>query len=486
MNINKKAVDMTNGPLFKNIIVYTLPIIITGLLQLLFNAADLAVVGHYCGDTPLAAVGSTGSLINLIVNLFMGLSVGVGVAVAQGLGAKNDTAVKRTVHTAIPSALVGGVLLTVIGIFGARQFLTWMKTPAEVLDLSTLYMQIYFAGIIPILVFNFGAAILRAAGDTKSPLIYLTTAGVMNVFLNVFFVLVFKMDVDGVALATTLTQTYAAVMVIRALIKREDACRLVLKELKFHKEELIKIAKIGLPAGLQGTVFSISNVIIQSSINSFGKIAMSGNAAASSIEGFVYVSMNAFYQTAMNFIGQNVGAKKYHRINKILAYCLILVAGVGITLGLAAFALGRPLLSIYTDSAEAINYGILRMSFIALTYFACGMMDVMTGAIRGMGSSLIPMFISVIGVCGVRIGWIYTVFHNPAYHNLESLYVSYPISWIATFLVQLLCFVIVKRRLFGHKTYDNPVPPLRVPVSVRTVTSLKGGKFIRLNNKKSG
>ncbi len=447
MRIKHYSVDMCDGPIFKNIIVYTVPVILTGVLQLLFNSADLIVIGQYCGDLPFAAVGSTGSLINLIVNLFMGLSVGVGVVVAQGLGAKDRDTVSKAVHTAIPAAIAGGIALTVIGISFAGIFLRWMDTPSEVLPLATLYMRIYFAGIIPILIFNFGAAILRAAGDTKSPLIYLTAAGLLNVLLNVVFVLCFDMDVDGVALATTITQTLAAVLVVRALIRRNDACKLSLKLLKFHKDQLLRITRIGLPAGIQGTIFAISNVIVQSSINAFGTVVLAGNTAAANIEGFVYVSMNAFHQTAMNFIGQNVGAKKTERINPILRNCLTLVAVTGLVLGLSAFILARPLLSIYTDSADSINYGVTRMSFISALYFCCGMMDVMTGAIRGMGSSIVPMIVTIIGVCGVRITWIYTVFQSPQFHTLETLYLSYPVSWIATFLVQIIFFIAVKRRL---------------------------------------
>ncbi|NCA67616.1 MAG: MATE family efflux transporter [Clostridia bacterium] len=448
MRINRNSVDMCDGPLLKNIIIYTVPIILTGVLQLLFNTADLAIVGQYCGENPLSAVGATGSLINLIVNLFMGLSVGVGVVVAQGLGAKDVNTVRKTVHTAIPAALVGGVVLTIVGVFGAKLFLTWMDTPDEVLSLAALYMRIYFTGIIPILVFNFGASILRAAGDTKSPLIYLSSAGVLNVALNLVFVLCFGMDVDGVALATTITQTLAAILVVRALMKRDDACRLSLKDLKFHKRELIRIIKIGLPAGIQGTIFAVSNVIIQSSINSFGQVVLPGNTAAANIEGFVYVSMNAFHHTAMNFIGQNVGARKPERINKILLNCLLLVAGTGFILGISGFIFARPLLSIYvSDSAAAISYGITRMSYISALYFTCGMMDVMTGAIRGMGSSVAPMIVTIIGVCGVRITWIFTIFKIPQFHSLETLYVSYPVSWIATFLVQIVFFIVIKRRL---------------------------------------
>lgn len=440
--------DMCEGPLFGKIVRYTIPIILTGILQLLFNAADLIVVGRFCGSVSVAAVGATGSIINLIINLFIGLSVGAGVTVAHGLGAGRDEEVHRTVHTAIPTAFLSGIILTVVGILGAEYFLTLMGTPDDVIDLSTLYMKIYFCGILSSMLYNFGAAILRAAGDTKSPLYYLTIAGVLNVVLNVFFVLVFHMDVAGVALATAISQTLSAFLVLLALTRREDACRLYLSKLCIHKKQLLQIIRIGLPAGIQSSLFSISNVIIQSSVNSFGSVVMSGNAAAGNIEGFVYIAMNSFQQTALNFTGQNFGAKQYKRIHRIMGICLICVGFVGLLTGALAYGFARPLLSIYiTDSAEAIGYGILRMTYVCLPYFLCGIMDVMTGVIRGMGSSVATMVISILGVCGFRISWIYTVFQIPEFHTLTSLYVSYPISWLATFVVQVAgYFVLCHRR----------------------------------------
>ena len=440
--------DMCEGPLFGKIVRYTIPIILTGILQLLFNAADLIVVGRFCGSVSVAAVGATGSIINLIINLFIGLSVGAGVTVAHGLGAGRDEEVHRTVHTAIPTAFLSGIILTVVGILGAEYFLTLMGTPDDVIDLSTLYMKIYFCGILSSMLYNFGAAILRAAGDTKSPLYYLTIAGVLNVVLNVFFVLVFHMDVAGVALATAISQTLSAFLVLLALTRREDACRLYLSKLCIHKKQLLQIIRIGLPAGIQSSLFSISNVIIQSSVNSFGSVVMSGNAAAGNIEGFVYITMNSFQQTALNFTGQNFGAKQYKRIHRIMGICLICVGFVGLLTGALAYGFARPLLSIYiTDSAEAIGYGILRMTYVCLPYFLCGIMDVMTGVIRGMGSSVATMVISILGVCGFRISWIYTVFQIPEFHTLTSLYVSYPISWLATFVVQVAgYFVLCHRR----------------------------------------
>lgn len=444
--MKRNSMDMCEGPLFKKIVLYTIPIILTSVIQLLFNAADLVVVGRFRGSVAVGAVGATGSIVNLIVNLFIGLSVGAGVAVAQGIGAEDKEHVHRTVHTAMPAALISGVLLTFIGVLGSEQFLEWMDTPGDVIGLSAVYMRIYFCGITANMVYNFGAAILRAAGDTRGPLIYLSLAGILNVVLNIFFVIVFQMSVEGVALATVISQLLSAVLVVIALMKRQDACRFQPKMMHIYKRPLLQMVRVGLPAGIQGSIFSISNVLIQSSINSFGKIAMSGNAAAGNIEGFVYVAMNAFHQTALNFTGQNYGAKKFKRITRIMLISLACVFTVGLVLGLSAYIFSKPLLSIYiTDSAEAIEYGILRLAYVAVPYCLCGIMDVMTGLMRGMGSSIAPMLISIIGVCGFRIGWIMTIFQIPAYHTLPYLYISYPISWSATFIVQIVAYIIITK-----------------------------------------
>ena len=439
--------NMLTGPLLPNIILYTIPIILTSLLQLLFNAADLVIVGRFCGSISVAAVGATGSITNLMVNFFVGLSVGAGVTVAHALGSREDSVVHNTVHTALPTALVSGVVLTIVGVSFSGTFLQWMGTPDTVLPLSSLYMKIYFAGITFTMVYNFCAAILRAAGDTKSPLIYLSFAGVVNVVLNVVFVTLFHMNVAGVALATTISQGISAVLVVRALMKRTDACRLELKKMHFHKVQLAKMLRIGLPAGIQSSLFSISNVLIQSSINSFGDVFMSGNAAAGNIEGFIYVSLNAFHQTAVNFMGQNSGARQYKRVSQTLWICLVCVAAVGLALGSLAYTFGPSLLSLYiTDSQEAIGYGMLRLSIICMTYWICGLMDVSTGALRGVGESFIPMVISVLGVCGIRIGWIYTIFQIPQFHTPQCLYISYPVSWAITFLCQMAAFLLVYRK----------------------------------------
>lgn len=437
-------VDMLSGPLFINIIKYSVPIVLTGVLQLLFNAADLVIVGQFCGILSVAAVGNTGSITNLIVNLFIGFSVGTGVIVAQGLGANNKESVHRAVHTALPLALVGSVVVTAVGVCFSEQLLRLMNTPESVLPLSALYMRIYFAGSLFMLVYNFSASILRAAGDTKSPLIFLIIAGIVNVVLNVIFVTVFHMNVAGVALATTVSQGVSAFLTVRALIKRTDACKLYISKMRFYKHELIRIIRIGLPAGIQGSLFSISNVIIQSSINSFGDILMSGNSAAGNIEGFIFVTLNAFHQTALNFIGQNVGAMQYKRAKKILYICLASVLVIALFLALIIYLAGSQLLSIYiTDSDEAIAWGMIRLTCLCVPYCLCGMMDVTTGALRGMGASLVPMLISIIGVCGIRIGWIYTIFQIPSFHTPQSLYYSYGISWAITFLVELVAFFIV-------------------------------------------
>ena len=437
--------SMLEGPLFPSIVRYTIPIILTSLLQLLFNAADLVVVGRFCGSVSVAAVGSTGAITNLMVNFFIGLSVGAGVSVAHGLGSREDTVVSNTVHTALPTAIVSGLILTIIGVAFSKTFLRMMGTPDNVLPLSATYMQIYFGGIIFSMVYNFCAAILRAAGDTKSPLLYLTVAGVVNVMLNIFFVTVLHMNVAGVALATTLSQGISAALVTRALTRRADACRLYLKKMRFHRPQLVKMLRIGLPAGIQSSLFSISNVLIQSSVNSFGDVFMSGSAASANIEGFVYVSLNAFHQTAVNFIGQNAGARKYRRVYKTLWICLGCVTVVGICFGFTAWIFGRQLLGIYiTDSQQAIEYGMVRLGYICLPYFLCGLMDVSTGALRGLGASVVPMIISVLGVCGLRIFWIYTVFQ--VYHTPQCLFFSYTVSWIVTFLFQIAAFYIVCRK----------------------------------------
>lgn len=447
--------SMLQGPLLPSIISYTFPIILTGILQLLFNAADLIVVGQRCGSLSVAAVGATSSLTSLMVNFFIGLSVGAGSTMAKAIGSRDNEKMHRIVHTTLSTALVCGVVLTGIGVAFSEQFLIWMGTPKDVLKLSAVYMRIYFGGILFNMVYNFAAAILRAAGDTKSPLIFLTIAGVVNVGLNLMFVMVFHMNVEGVALATTISQGVSAVLTVWALTRRTDACRLQLRRLRFYKAELVKIVGQGLPAGIQSSLFSISNVLIQSSINSFGEVVISGNAAAVSIEGFVYVSMNSFYQTAINFTGQNIGARQYTRVRKILWTCLGSVVVVGVIFGSLARLFGQQLLGIYiTDSAEAVQYGLLRLTMICLPQFLCGMMEVCTGVLRGMQFSILPMVITILGACGLRVVWIYTVFQIPRFHTMQSLYLSYPISWILTLAAELIACLLLYRKHFAGKELE--------------------------------
>lgn len=452
----KRSANMLKGPLWSSLITYTIPIILTSILQLLFNAADLVIVGRYSGSINVAAVSATGSITNLIVNLFIGLSIGAGVTVAHAMGGNHAQEVHKTVHTALPTAIVGGVLLTIIGVLFSETFLSMMQTPENVLPLSAKYMRIYFCGMTFTMVYNFCASILRAVGDTKSPLLFLTLAGIINVVLNVIFVLYLNMTVDGVALATVISQALSATLVVIALMRRTDACKLSLKQMRFYKHQFLKIIRIGLPAGIQSSMFAISNVIVQSSINSFNSEALiSGNGAAANIEGFVYVAMNSFHQTAVNFIGQNMGAHQYKRIKRIFGLCLIYVSIVGLATGFAVWHFGENLLNIYiTDSQEAIRHGLMRFNYVALPYFLCGLMDVSTGSLRGLGASFTPMLLSILGVCGIRIMWIYTVFQIPLYHTAECLYICYPLSWVGTFIIQTAAFVtIYKKRVRA----DNPV-----------------------------
>ena len=444
----KQSTNMLKGPLWSSLITYTIPIILTSILQLLFNAADLVIVGRYSGSINVAAVSATGAITNLIVNLFIGLSIGAGVTVAHALGGNHAQEVHRTVHTALPTALAGGVILSIVGILFSEAFLTMMKTPENVLPLSAKYMRIYFCGMTFTMVYNFCASILRAAGDTKSPLIFLTLSGIINVCLNVFFVLYLHMTVDGVALATVISQSISAILVVIALMRRTDACKLNLMQMRFYKQQFLKIIRIGLPAGIQSSMFSISNVIVQSSINSFGsELLMSGNGAAGNIEGFIYVAMNSFHQTAVNFIGQNMGAHQYQRIKKVFGLCLIYVAIVGFAAGFTVWSFGEKLLGIYiTDSQEAIRFGLIRFNYVALPYFLCGLMDVSTGSLRGLGASFTPMLLSILGVCGIRIMWIYTVFQIPQFHTPEWLYISYPLSWMGTLIMQTTAFIIIYKK----------------------------------------
>ena len=436
---------MCNGPLVGKILLFAFPLMLSSVLQLLFNAADIVVVGRFTGAEALAAVGATSALINLLVNVFMGLSIGTNVLTAQGYGARNEKGVQDTVHTSIMLSLVCGVLLIFIGVFLAAPLLELLGTPDNVLGHAALYMRIYFIGMPALLVYNFGAAILRAVGDTRRPLYYLLFSGIINVILNLIFVIIFKMGVAGVATATVVSETISAGLVLRCLMKSEGMFQLHMGKLRIKKQKALQIVRIGLPAGLQGAIFSISNVLIQSSINSFGSVAMAGNTAAGNLEGFVYTSMNAVYQTNLSFTSQNMGAGNWKRMKKILGICLVFVSVVGLVMGRGFVFFGHQLLGIYSSDPEVIQYGINRMQVICGTYLLCGIMDVLVGSMRGMGYSFVPMIVSLVGACGLRILWIFTVFQW--HRSLFVLYLSYPITWILTALAHTVCwYKIIHKR----------------------------------------
>lgn len=443
----KYEMDMCSGSILGKMLLFALPLMCSSILQLLFNAADVIVVGRYAGDNSLAAVGSTTSLINLMTTFFMGLSVGANVLVARYYGAKQQKDLVETVHTAMTLSLYSGAILTVIGFVGAKQVLIWMKTPEEVLSLAVLYLRIYFFGMTATMLYNFGSAILRAVGDTRRPLYYLSLAGVINVLLNLLFVIVFRMDVAGVALATVISQCISAFLIVRCMMKEQSSIHLELSELRIYPDKFKRVLQVGLPASFQGIVFSFSNVIIQSSVNSFGAVTVAGNSAAANIEGFVYVSMNAFHQAAISFTSQNIGAAKYERVNKILYAAQLCVFVVGCTLGNIAVLCGRPLLHMYTPSPEVMEAGMKRMKVICSVYALCGMMDVMVGSLRGLGYAMMPMIVSLIGACGLRLIWIFTFFRLERFHTVTSLYMTYPASWIITLIAHMVCFAVVRHQL---------------------------------------
>lgn len=454
----KGGVDMTDGAIFSKIIKFTIPLLLMGTLQLLYNAADIVVVGKWGSEHSLAAVSSTGALINLIVNVFMGLSVGTSVVVSRHYGAGKMRDVAETVHTSIAVAIICGIAVGIFGFFTAENLLKLMDSPEDVIELSALYVKIYFIGMPVNMLYNFGAAVLRAVGDTKRPLYYLTISGVVNVVLNLIFVILFKMDVAGVALATIISQLISAVLVILCLMHSEGPIKLYINRIKIHFDKLKSIVAVGLPAGIQGSIFSISNVIIQSSINFFGASAMAGSGAGANIEGFIYMAMNSVYQAAITFASQNFGAKKFKRIKAVAFECLELVVAVGIGFGLLAKVFDTQLLSLYTNEPQEIAFGVTRMSVILVTYFLDGIMDVLVGLLRGIGHSVLPTVTTIAFVCGFRILWISTYFaqykvacgYDPE-KSLTVLFLSYPISWLLASVSHAICFVI----LFSKESKKN-------------------------------
>lgn len=437
---NKNQINMTEGPILGKLLQFSLPLILSSVLQLLFNAADIVVVGRFAGDNSLAAVGSTGSLVNLLINLFTGLSIGTNVVSANYFGAGRGKDLQDTVHTSILLSIYSGLILTVVGVFGSRYILILMQAPEEVLVLASLYLKIYFGGITATMVYNFGSALLRAKGDTKRPLYILLLAGIVNLILNMIFVIIFKMDVAGVALATVISQILSAFLVILLLIKETDDFHLNIKKLKINMHIFRKIVKIGLPAGFQGIMFSFSNVIIQSSVNSFGAIMIAGNSAACNLEGFIYTAMNGFSQGSLTFCSQNLGAHKIDRIKKVVWISQACIIVIGAVLGALFLLFGTQLLGIYSTNSDVVKAGMSRLWVIFTTYYLCGMMDGMANSIRGIGHSLMPVISSLCGACLFRIVWLSTVFLIPAFHVPFTIFVSYPISWILTFIANIVFY----------------------------------------------
>lgn len=443
--------DMCSGPILRKMLMFALPLMLSSILQLLFNAADIVVVGKFAGDNSLAAVGSNTALINLLTNLFIGLSIGANVVAARHYGAKAWDDLRRTVHTAMLLSMLSGALL-VLGVIGAEQMLIWMQTPEEVLPLATVYLRIYFLGMISTMVYNFGSALLRAVGDTKRPLYFLLCAGIINVILNLLFVIGFQMDVMGVAIATVISETVSALLVLRCLVKEKGGIHLELRAMRIDRKKMLQILRIGLPAGFQGVVFALSNVVIQSSVNIFGNIVVAGNSAAANLEGFVYMAMNAFYQTTLSFVSQNYGAGEQKRINRIVLLGEACVIVTGTLLGNMVVFFGNDLLQIYSNNPEVIAAGMVRLHYISMIYALCGIMDVMVGALRGIGYSIMPMIVSIVGVCVLRLIWLATVFQIPEFHKIETVYLSYPVTWILTSLVYIVFFVWIRIRSARKKS----------------------------------
>lgn len=442
---SKKVVNMLEGPLLGPIFLFAMPLFITSVLQLAFNAVDIIVVGKFTGHHALAAVGSTGPVINLLVTMFMGISIGASVIMGQNVGARDFKNAQDTLHTAIGISILGGIIVLFAGYFTAMPLLKLMQTPPEVIELAGEYLKIYYIGMPGFMVYNFGAALLRAIGDSKRPMYFLTISGVFNVICNLIFVVIFKMGVAGVAIATSISQYIAAALIVASLLKADGYMKLFIDKIRISKDKALGMMRIGLPAGFQGALFSISNILIQSGINSFGSVVMAGNTAAGNLEGFVYMGMNSIYQTSLSFTSQNMGAKQYDRVKKIFWTCVGVVIGVGLFLGVGAWLFGDKLLRLYTSEPEVIKYGVERLGVVSATYFLCGIMDTMVGGLRGMGYSITPMVVSLTAVCIFRMIWIATIFQS--IHTPVILYLSYPVSWIFAAIGHYINYLYAMKKL---------------------------------------
>ena len=453
MEKNKFEIDMCNGPIMSKLISFSVPLILSGMLQLMFNAVDIIVVGQFSGSTSLAAVGSTTALINVFVNLFMGISLGANVVSARCYAMGRREEMSKTVHTAITIALVSGIIMAVIGVIFAKGALLLMGTPENVINLSTLYMRIYFLGMPFFMLYNYGAAILRAVGDTKRPLIFLVISGCINAGINMLLVIVFDMGVAGVAIGTVISQFVSCALVINCLYRTKSSYQLRFSKLKIEKDYMIQIFQVGVPAGIQSTVINFSNALLQSSVNSFGSVAMAGYTAANNVLGFLYVSVNSITQACMSFTSQNYAVGKHKRMDRVLIDCIVLSISVALILGGGAYLFGTYILNIYTSDADVIKCGLEILSITTVPYFFCGIMDLFPGALRGMGYSTIPMILSIIGTVGIRILWIFVFF--PMHRSLYFLFISYPGSWIATIAMQVICYMLVRKKIASQGTLSN-------------------------------
>ncbi len=445
MKKNKYEIDMCNGSIMDKLISFSLPLMLSGILQLMFNAVDIVVVGRFSGSQALAAVGSTTALINIFTNLFIGISLGANVLAARFYASGKEKEMSETVHTAITLALISGIIMAGIGLLLAKLALRLMGTPSDVIELSTLYMRIYFCGMPFFMLYNYGAAILRAVGDTKRPLIFLIISGVVNAGLNMILVIIFHMGVAGVGIATVISQLISCILVLRCLYKSEGCYQLRFSKLRIQKVYLRQIFQVGIPAGIQSTVINFSNALLQSSVNSFGSTAMAGYTAANNILGFLYASVNAVTQACMSFTSQNYGVGKYKRMDRVLINCLILSVVISGILGCGSYAFGTEVLKVYTEDPKVIQCGLEILSMTTVTYFLCGIMDLFPGALRGMGRSGVPMILSIIGTVGTRIVWIFMLF--PQHRSLEFLFISYPASWLFTIVMQVICFYFVRKQV---------------------------------------
>ena len=448
---NKYEIDMCNGTIMDKLITFAFPLMLSGVLQLMFNAVDIIVVGRFSGSSSLAAVGSTTALINVFTNLFIGISLGANVLAARFFAAGREKEMSETVHTSITFALISGIIMAVIGQICAKGALELMGTPEDVIGLSALYMRIYFLGMPFFMLYNYGAAILRAVGDTKRPLYFLIISGVINAVLNMVLVIVFDLGVAGVAIATVFSQMISCVLVLICLARTDASYRLYISKLGMKQEYLEQIFRVGIPAGIQSTVINFSNALLQSSVNSFGSTAMAGYTAANNVLGFLYMSINSVTQACMSFTSQNYGVGKYKRMDRVLLDCLILSVSVALLLGCGAYIFGTQILQIYTEDAQVVQCGLEILSITTVPYFLCGIMDLFPGALRGMGYSAVPMILSIIGTVGTRILWIFVFF--PQYRSLYFLFISYPGSWLATIVMQVICFIVVRRHV--HSLAEN-------------------------------